>query len=240
MNPLDNVENLNPTYIENNLETLTGVKRKRLLDGVWCQSAEGTVYRFNRDTNHIDKEITPIKDAETWCSIDFGIAADVFLIWFQIIPVYSEKKNSFIINVVDEYVNNNKDYMHYVDIMKLKEYADCRYCGDPAGRQRDAKLESWFTLMRQQGIIINSKTGTSVADMIENANMYMKYVKINEIQTPKVVEMLENWSYKKDKDGKIVDGSLPEHDVYSHPGTAFYYFFINRFPIKKSTGVYIY
>ncbi len=62
--------------------------------------------------------------------------------------------------------------------MKGKPYHNVQYSGDPAGRQRDAKLESWFSLLKGEGINLQHKTGYTVADMIDNANMYMKYVQL--------------------------------------------------------------
>jgi hypothetical protein len=58
----------------------------------------------------------------------------------------------------------------------------------------------------------------------------MPYVKINETACPRVTEMFENWSYIKDKDDKVPEGAKPEHNEYSHFGTAWYYGLINLFP----------
>jgi succinate dehydrogenase/fumarate reductase flavoprotein subunit len=63
----------------------------------------------------------------------------------------------------------------------------------------------------------------------------MPAVKVCENQCPKMVEMLENWTYPKDKDGKIVEGKLPEHNEYSHPGSAFYYLIANIYPPVKNS-----
>jgi len=48
--------------------------------------------------------------------------------------------------------------------------------------------------------------------------------------------MLENWSYPLDRDGKVIDGALPVHNEYSHIGSSFYYFCVNRFPPVKRDG----
>ncbi|MCK4793516.1 MAG: DNA-packaging protein [Desulfobacteraceae bacterium] len=44
MNPLDNVENLSPEYIEKNLKTLSAAKRKRFLDGQYG-TEEGSLWK---------------------------------------------------------------------------------------------------------------------------------------------------------------------------------------------------
>jgi hypothetical protein len=50
---------------------------------------------------------------------------------------------------------------------------------------------------------------------------------------PHFHKCMRHWQYRTDKDGKIVLPSKPEHDEFSHVGTALYYFIINRFPIRK-------
>jgi phage terminase large subunit len=240
--PEDNKENLSPDYITNNLDTLTGVKKARLRHGIWCESAEGGVYRFRREDNHSDRPLGYIDGIRTACGWDFGISADVFMVWLQVltVPVTEKNKKGLVIQIIDEFVNREQGYQYYKDVANSKEYNNVEHIGDPAGKARDAKLESWTLLLRQppDGIPIQHPPDMTVADMVEHANEYMPYVKINEIQCSRMVEMFENWTYKKDKDGKTVEGSLPEHNEYSHPGTAFYYALAKLFPPKlKSSGV---
>lgn len=223
----DNKENLSEDYLEI-LETMTGVKKKRLFDGVWSEISEGTVYRFSRQVNLVEDKIEVIPGAQIWASFDFGIADDVFIVWYQVVPVPS--KMGFEIHIIDEYFNNEKAYDYYADICNEKPYNDVRYAGDPTGTARGATKESWFSLLATKGIIIHKNTKMRVADYISNANRLMPVVRVNECQCPKIVEMFENWSYKKDKDGKVVENSLPVHDEYSHPGSAFYYGLGNSHP----------
>jgi len=230
----DNEKNLSKKYICI-LNSMTGVKGKRLRDGVWCEATEGTVYEFNREHNCIDKPFAAVPEAEKWCGWDFGIAADTALIFFQIHYGHPTKENplGIIIQIYDEYRNSEKDYRYYADVVKAKNYIDLQHAGDPAGRARDAQLQSWFTLLAQEGIHLHRPGKMTVADMIHNANQYMKYVQVNEAQCPFTVEMFENWSYKKDRNGKVVEGSLPEHNDYSHIGTALYYAIACALPIHK-------
>jgi hypothetical protein len=41
--------------------------------------------------------------------------------------------------------------------------------------------------------------------------------------------MFTNWEFPEGDDGQPKEGSKPKHDAYSHPGTAFYYFIMERF-----------
>lgn len=241
--PYDNIENLHPDYIKNNLETLTGVKRKRLLEGIWCEMAEGAVFNFKRDVNHSDVELEYVGGRRTGAGWDFGIAADVAIIWLQIFSVPKSAKNpkGIIINIIDEYINNNQDYTHFANVAKSKLYRDVEHVGDPSGKSRDSKLESWFSNLASVGVNLDKPPHFTVADMISNVNDLMPYIRVNEIQCPHVVEMLENWSYPKDKDGKVIENSLPEHNVYSHPGTSLLYILTAMIPPQKSkSAVYFY
>lgn len=232
----DNEQNLAPGYVENNLDSLTGVMRQRLRYGDFADQVEGCVYRFNRQVNHVDKPFEYDPRFQTWCGWDFGIASDVFIVWFQVVPVPPTKANprAIEIRIIDEYVNHDKDYLHYVTVVKKRGYHNVRYAGDPAGRQRGAKLESWFSLLEAQGIPMQSPSQKfSVADMIDNANTMIQYIRINEVQCPDMTDMFENWAYPVDKDGHIREGVLPAHDKFSHPGTAFYYATTCAFPPKE-------
>ena len=59
------------------------------------------------------------------------------------------------------------------------------------------------------------------------------------MQCPKTVEMLENWAYPLDKDGRVKEGEKPEHNEFSHLGTALYYGISARFPPKKVQKIQI-
>lgn len=232
---LDNQDNLSDTYIEI-LSNLTGLKRKRFLDGVWSDATEGGVFRFKREINCVDEPIKYVEGAKIWTGWDFGIADNVFIIWCQYIPVPKTEENKLgvEIQVIDEYFNNNQDYLYYAQIVKDKSYQNVRHAGDPSGVQRNASLQSWIGLLRSVGISIAFKNGLTVADYVSNANMYMPAIRVCENQCPKTVEMFENWTYPKDKEGKVKEGKLPEHNSYSHPGTAFYYQIANVYPPRKN------
>lgn len=235
-NVIDNKKNLSKLYIEN-LSTLTGVKKKRFFDGIWSEASEGGVYRFSRAVNHVDEPIEYIHGAKVCTGWDFGTADLVFIVWSQFIPVPKSELNKLgvEIQIIDEFYNSDKDYKYYAQVVNDKPYKDVRHYGDPTGIARGASLQSWISLLKTCGIYIKYKTGLSVNDQISNANLYMPVVRVCENQCPKMVEMFENWTYPKDRDGKVVEGKLPEHNEYSHPGTAWYYKISNVYPPVKGT-----
>jgi hypothetical protein len=54
-----------------------------------------------------------------------------------------------------------------------------------------------------------------------------------------MVEIIQNWSFPKDPDGKVIAGKIPVHDEFSHGGSALYYAFATAFPLRKGDTVSI-
>lgn len=235
--PLDNAANLSPQYLES-LQRQQGMNYKRFWEGVWCDNFSGQVFRFDRSVNHVEHPIPYNPDLETWCSWDFGIApSETFIIWYQLVPTPVTPTNKYgcIVNVIDEMVDHDKSAAHYLAAVNARQYKrDMFDAVDPAGNTRDAKLETWVSLMRQAGRQVRYVTNFRPHEMIDNANAVMPHIRICDKQCPRTVECLENWSYPTDKDGKVQPGALPNHDEYSHGGTSFYYFTTNRFNPKRA------
>jgi len=200
------------------------------------------VYRYDHKVNATNKKLAYAEGLETWTGWDFGVADDTAILFFQIVKVApcDEFPLGIMINVFDEYVNNNKKADHYREIVDDKQYFIDRHACDPSGANRDSDLDSWVNKLR-----MNPRKGKidwhfeythkySPTEMIDNANDYLHCIRYNPQITPKFHKMLRHWQYRTDKDGKIVLPPKPNHDEFSHVGTAFYYFLINRFPIRKS------
>lgn len=237
--PTDNKENISVNYLENVLGSLSGVKKKWLLDGSWTDISESAVYyRFNRSRNISDSRITPTGEGKLWRSWDFGTRDLASIIWFEILPmpISEEFPKGVKINITGEYIDSGKSASHYAKYVLEYHKGQYRDAGDPAGSARGADLKSWFSILSEYGIYIESTRKYGVYDMISLANEYIPYIRICERQCPKTVAMLENWSYPTDSNGNIIPSSLPIHDEYSHPGTALYYFFANCFKPKKQSG----
>jgi hypothetical protein len=153
------------------------------------------------------------------------------------IPQAKEDQKGYTKNIIDEYTATNKDVNHYAAWFKSKDYFKChnlRHYGDPAGKSRGAALDSWISLLGAQGIYVQYSTSYSVAEMADCANGIIPQMRICEKQTQKTVEMFENWRYPLETDGTKKIGALPNHDEFSHCGTAFYYFACNRFGTRVS------
>lgn len=223
---------LTKEYKEELENTYTGVLYDRFILGKWVASSEFTVYRFDRRVNGVKDKIEFIPGAESYMALDFGISDPTFIIVCQVFQVPKRiNKHGIIIQVVDEYVNRNKDAAHYKNWILSRPYynqTDWRFYGDPAGAARGASLKSWISELAPE-IPVQYRTKPSVNDMISCANKFISCVRINERQCPRTFEMFENWAYPTDKNDQPKEGALPNHDLYSHPGTAWYYGTINHF-----------
>jgi hypothetical protein len=234
--PMDNAENLSPQYLES-LQRLSGMNYKRFWEGIWCDNFNGQVFRFDRAVNVVENKIPYNPELETWCSWDFGVSpSQTFIIWYQLMPS-TDRTNKYgcTVNIIDELIDHDKPASYYINAVNARPYTRDMYDAvDPAGAARDAKLESWVSLMRQAGRHVKYVTNFRPHEMIDNANAVLPYIRVNDTQCPRTVECLENWSYPTDRDGKVQAGSLPNHDEYSHGGTSFYYFTTNRFNPKRA------
>jgi hypothetical protein len=183
-------------------------------------------------------EINPT--AETWTGWDFGVSDKTAIVVCQFLQIPSVI-NGFIINVIDYYENAGYDHTHYSSWVKnSKWYKVCkniRHAGDPSGVSRDSSLNSWIGNLRKEGIIIQTPQTNSIEELSSKANHFMKSLRINEQQTPRFIDIIEEWNYPVDKKTNVkIIGSKPEHNELSHGGTAFYYLMGTRFPIyTKST-----
>lgn len=199
------------------------------------------VYRFKPDINLVEKPLGYDPSLETWASWDFGVApSTTAIIVYQVQPLpYGSdpaSKSGGRINIIAEHENQDKPVTYYVNWIRSLGFNDIIHAVDPAGNARDSKLESWVSLMRNYGLKVVYKTKYRVHEQIDNANRIIPLVRVCGKQCPKVVDMFYNWSYKTNSAGEIERGALPQHDKYSHFGTSFYYFAVNKFPPKNVGG----
>ena len=235
--PTDNEVNLSPEYVEQ-LKNLKGLSKSRFWDGEWAEDIEGLVYHaFERKVNVVEEELKPIQGAETFTAWDFGASDPTAIIVGQIVPVPKSLEfiNGYRINILDEYTNRNQSVEHYATWIQRSKWMgyNRRDYGDPAGTARDSKLESWIYCLGRYGINIEYTTRyNTIEERADCGNSVMPFVRVNEKQCPKFVEALENWKYPMGQDGKKLTGSKPEHNEFSHFGTAFYYMACTRFGKK--------
>jgi len=230
---LDDNPSLAPEYIETIKNSFTGVMYDRMILGKWVAVVEGAVFHaWDRKINLVDKRRPYHNGAETIICWDFGVSDPTAIIAFQVFQVDKTADNTrgLKIYVINEYQNHSKDAAHYADVVNGWGYVDPTHYGDPSGGARESDLSSWVARLKLHDIHIRFPRRYSIAEHVNNANLFLPYFKINEQQNPLFVEMIENWSYPLDKDGRVKEGEKPEHNEYSHLGTALYYGISGRFP----------
>lgn len=236
---LDDNPSLAPEYIDTIKSSFTGVMYDRMILGKWVAANTAAVFHTFTLGCITDDRIEYNPDYETVITWDFGVSDPTAIIAMQIIPCDKTPDNprGIMINVINEYQNSNKDAAHYAAVVNGWGYKDAVHYGDPAGGSRDSGLYSWFHRLRQDGVMIQYPPRLSIAEYIDNANLYMPHVKVNATQCPRFVEAVQNWSYPLDSDGRVKEGEKPVHNEFSHMGTSLYYGIAGRFPIKKMGGV---
>lgn len=257
-NKLENAWILNVNYEQNpwfddlpikqEMETMKLANYSKYLNiwgGLPITNYDTLIFRFDQKINCVTYDTPWIEGFETWTGWDFGTADDTAILFFQIIEHYpcDEFPMGVEIRVFDEYVNNNQKASHYRDVVDNKRYLIDAHACDPSGKNRDADLSSWIDKLKK-----NPKNGRtdyhfqythkySPAEEIDATNDLMHCVRYNSQKVPHFHKMLRRWQYRTDKDDVKILPLKPNHDEYSHVGTAFYYFIINRFPPVKKRGV---
>jgi phage terminase large subunit len=227
-----------PEVLKNEMEICKSTNHSKYLhiwEGEPITNYESLIYRFNRQVNEVETELKYQLGVETITGWDFGVSDDTAIITMQIhqVPKSKEYPLGFMINIVDEIIKNNKDAFYYREEYDKRGYIGVKHYCDPSGASRDSSLSSW---VEKIGYNFDWDHSYSPAEMIDAANDIIHAVRINRHQCPRVYKMFTHWQYKIDRDGKVVNPPKASHDEHSHPGTAFYFAIINRFPPCRTGG----
>jgi phage terminase large subunit len=224
-------------------------KARNVWGGECNSNFEANVYHtFNEDTNCVNYELEYDETVPMWTGWDFGVSDGTAIFFIQVHNVVKSEEFplGLKIEIIDEVFNVNEDYKYYRNIVDNKPYKIDIHACDSAGKNRESSKESWITNLAK-----NPNTGAKdwhfkfdtyhagkITEMIDNANLYVHAVRYNKHQCPVAHKMFRRWQYRTDKNGKLILPLKPLHNEFSHPGTAFYFFTTNRFPIMPS-GVYL-
>ena len=227
-----------PDVLKKEMETCKKINYSKYLhiwEGEPITDYDTLIYRFDRKINEVDYDIPYARGIETISGWDFGVSDDTAIIIMQIhqMPKSDEFPLGIKITIVDEYIKNNEKAEHYRKVIDKKKYIIHNHYCDPSGASRDSSLSSWIYKI---GYNFDYTYSYSPAEMIDCSNDMIHAVRINRYQTPLVYKMFMHWQYKTDKDGVKKTPATPNHDEFSHPGTAFYFAMINRFPPTKKGG----
>lgn len=194
---------------------------------------------FNYEQHVYSERLTYNSALPVHTSWDFGIGDPTAILFIQTDP------NDYIY-IIDEYQDSGKDTSFYAE--KIVEIVNkwglnktdaknllihSTHYGDPAGRQRGPRLESWIgDLYNRAGIIIKTKPGVSKIDKINRVKTLIRNNRI--LISPHctgIIEAIQNYRRETDKFGRILS-EKPVHDWASHYNDSLQEFVVNRFPLK--------
>lgn len=197
----------------------------------------GRVYPFKREKDMGNYPYNP--NLPTFCSIDFGYRMPS-VAWFQV-SLENGEEHIYIIDEITHEPNIKTDVL--AKRIKSKGYNVIAYFGDPAGISVQAQSGLGdIQIFRKFGIVVKSirdKASRSIASGISHVRGYFenadgnRYIHLHNKCTG-LAEDFENYRYPEHKEGSDLK-PLPLKDGYhDHGCDAVRYFFVNRFPIRRT------
>jgi hypothetical protein len=185
---------------------------------------------------------------QTFTTWDFGVGDPTALLLGQIVD-----DSVPIVRFVDEIEESDKSYDFFATIVNtvwrpaLKSMGNdlgMLHYGDPYGKSRDSKLESWVTNLRGEGIEIQTAGSGELLEWVDYIN-HFGYGAGNLIVSDwcsGLIDAIQNYHYPLDDQGQVIPGKfMPVHDEWSHKMDAKRYLYRNRYPAKllnrKKRGV---
>jgi hypothetical protein len=183
-------------------------------------------------------------------TMDVGVGDPTALIFGQIVDDYTPR-----VRFLDYIEESDKSYDFYASIIntvwkpaleQAGNHLAMRHYGGQDVKNRDSKLESWFSNLKGEGIHVekgNPKDPSGVLDWIDYINdMYRHgHIEISE-WCGRLIDAANNYHYPVDDKGDPIPGThLPVHDEWSHPMDAKRYLYRVRYAGKlmnrKAKGV---
>lgn len=181
MNPQDNIENIDSSYITEILDNLSDREKNRFKYGVFEDSDEGQAYySFIRDTN-----VHPFDKKHGLGTIMVGLDFNVNPMT-AVVGYYLENK----FYVIDEIYLENSDTYKMSFELKKRGYQGAWLYPDSTGKNRKTSGKSDHEILRQDGFIIKDTRNPFVKDRINNINRLLRDGKI--IIDPKCKKLIQD------------------------------------------------
>lgn len=175
---------------------------------------------------------------ELFASIDIGVGDPTALLFGQIVN-HTEPRVRFL----DEFEKSDEAFDTYVSVVKYwQAIADSvgspftiRIFGGEDVKNRDSKLESWFSNFRAQGLIIERSPG--IGGLLEWCDYINDQYRHGRIEISEwcagIIDATENYHFPTDENGVPLPGRhLPVHDEWSHKMDSKRYLYTNLFISK--------
>ncbi len=147
------------------------------------------------------------------------------------------------VRLVDFIQDSDKSFDFYANIVNTvwkKEFAEIggkhafRHYGGQDVKNRDSKLESWFTNLKGEGIHVETAGKGELLEWVDFINDWYRrgYIELADWCT-EFLDALQNYHYPTDDKGELIPGRhLPVHDEWSHSMDSKRYLFRNRYTAK--------
>lgn len=200
MNPKDNLENIDPDYIEEILSKLPERERRRFESGEFLDDSDGSAYyAFNRE-KHVQKIDKSFHVGQCHIGMDFNVNPMTATIGYYV-------NNTFY--VVDEaYLENSDTYKMSSELIR-REHNGATIFPDSTGANRKTSGKSDHEILRQVGFTIHPTRNPIVFDRINNVNRLLTEGRIIiDPRCKKLIADLEKVVWKNNELDKKSDPSL--------------------------------
>ncbi len=192
INPIDNLDNIDPEYISI-LEKMPERERTRFLLGEFSQDNEGSVYYafdYNRHVKSVNKQHGTIFVCQDWNVNPMTAVVMQYI------------NNTFYI--FDEIFLENSDTYKMADELTRRGYSGAKCITDSTGRNRKTSGISDHEIMKQKGFEIVPTMNPFVRDRTNNANRLLSDDRI--VIDPRCKKLINDLSKVVWKNDKIFDG----------------------------------
>jgi PBSX family phage terminase large subunit len=200
MNPEDNKENIDESYISEVLSSLSEKQKQRFLKGEFVTDDDGLAYyEFKRERN-VQRIDSKLLVGSTLIGMDFNVNPMTAVIAKQV---------NGIIYVYQEAFLNNSDTPKMISYLQSKGHSGALVYPDSTGRNRKTSGMSDFQFLNNAGFKIQGVTNPFVVDRINNINLLLKEGKlIIDESCEKLIHDLESVSWKDNDLDKKTDTML--------------------------------
>lgn len=206
MNPADNVENLDDSYIPDILGQLPSKERARFEFGEFLDDSSGLVYYAFEREKHVKEFEKPKEYFETIGGMDFNISPMSACIGY-------EKNN--IIYIFDEVFLLNSNTEEMCEALNNKNYNGMSIVPDSTGNAR--KTSSTYQgitrtdhfILKEKGFFVKRFRNPHIKDRINNVNRLLEQNRI--IIHPRCKNLIKDLEQASWKEGKLELDKDPSH-----------------------------
>lgn len=218
MNPIDNLQNIDPEYIAL-LESMPEAERNRFLLGLFSDASDGQVYyAFDREL-HVDPTVKK-GVGQIYLGLDFNVDPMTCIV----AQVVNKEFHIF-----DEIYLNNSDTFKMAAEIKKRGYTGTAI-PDSTGKARKTSGKSDHLILKEAGLRIPPVRNPFVTDRVNNVNRLFTSNRIK--ISPKCKKLINDLEKVAWKDNKLDQKTNPS---LTHISDALGYFLWWAEPIKVQT-----